>query len=391
MSKNINNLFKIKSAIVKNYVNSLTLADQKSTDWHISRRKNIGGSEIYKLLRHTKSSLFELGKSKLNLDSTNWTIAPICWGNIFEPVITLYTEYIYKTTIYETGSIQGNNRCSNSPDGLGVINHEGIPKITLFEFKCPWSREIDAKKKIPKNYEYQMLHGMHVIPITEIAVYAEAVFRRCPLSQFKYKSKCECTTKEYPTLNELKDHLPDSIVNQTNCKCAHRHNDRYNDSGHNNDYFLHNEDVKACGLIFIYQTDEQFFHVDVLNEIDQENNYIDFGQYNNYYKLVQNYNYVSFEYSDICLNLDNLTQFKTEEIEKFKKYKQDNYYHFVGILPWKLFKYNSKYVHPNYEHTNSYQEKTKQFMEKIDHIRDNYPNEIHEEKLNEMIEEFTQK
>ena len=56
-------------------------------------------------------------------------------------------------------------------DGIAAVKNY----IILFEFKCPFSRIPDDK--IPIHYEYQVKAGLDTIPIADMGIYAEAVFR----------------------------------------------------------------------------------------------------------------------------------------------------------------------------------------------------------------------
>jgi hypothetical protein len=51
------------------------------------------------------------------------------------------------------------------------------PRIALFEFKCPFNRIPDGK--IPGYYLPQVKTGLDIIPIVDVGLYVEAVFRRC--------------------------------------------------------------------------------------------------------------------------------------------------------------------------------------------------------------------
>ena len=173
---------------------------QGGEEWLDKKRKTIGGSEMASLIG---SSIFkgvrELIESKVGI--TKWSgDYRTHWGNLFEPVIQTFIEYdknikIIGTEIWILGQSQ---RQSYSPDGLStmMINYEHtieekqpdgtviqriviLPeeKTVLHEFKCPFSRH--PGREPPKWYVPQVKTGLDTIPIADVGLYTEAIFRRC--------------------------------------------------------------------------------------------------------------------------------------------------------------------------------------------------------------------
>jgi hypothetical protein len=167
------------------------LPPQGSLAWKRSRDASdnlppiIGGSEIHKIAKGSASDKKELYKTKLGLSSFSGN-KYTRWGNLFEAMIQLYCDVIYKTKTYETGSIpglrdgSGNVIQSYSPDGVNVIDDE----ITLMEFKCPPSRVPDGK--VPPQYYSQPRTGACTIDIVEKCLFVDAAFRRCTYDDFDY-------------------------------------------------------------------------------------------------------------------------------------------------------------------------------------------------------------
>ena len=124
------------------------------------------------------------------------------WGTMFEDCVRKFTEDLFNTKIYETGSIPYNidNTFQFSPDGLGVVNTNGN-KIALFEFKCPMKRQL--KHYIPGYYIPQVKMGLSVLQdLVDLGLYCEFIIK-------------PCTEKQYNTIGHLDD--PESI--ECVCRC----------------------------------------------------------------------------------------------------------------------------------------------------------------------------
>ena len=95
-----------KLELLHNFINKYKyLPIQGSAEWLKSRSETIGGSEISTILGlNPYQNVKQLIKQKTGL--TTFKKAPPLWfGNIFEYILQQYTEYIFDTKIYETGSI----------------------------------------------------------------------------------------------------------------------------------------------------------------------------------------------------------------------------------------------------------------------------------------------
>lgn len=240
VSKNILNVFKqldinILLKKIKNkqqklifYINFYKhLPKQGSAEWIKSKNggnikpPTIGGSEMYDFIHSTGSFAFR----KIFQTGIEPNIH-LLWGNIFEEVIANIFDCIFKTDDFvmgesiEMGSIPGikfNNEHvqSYSPDRIMYISKQqllnvvfsnfnsadiklfehnkeyicdNMPNklIVLNEFKCPTVR-------IPKGdlyfkYKYQPQTGMHTIPVIDISLFADNVFRKCSINDFKFNT-----------------------------------------------------------------------------------------------------------------------------------------------------------------------------------------------------------
>jgi hypothetical protein len=206
------------------------LPSQGGANWLLGRALGIGGSEMsvltdenqYKDMRNLIA-----GKVKLPEGAFNGSVATR-WGNIFEPVLTLYVEFLLNVKIFETGSIPGVLKRPDgkpvqnySPDGLAVakksdygyvidqtsqqyfnINDSSnkrfkeLPEelILLFEFKNPYMRL--PKGVVKRDYLAQPKAGMCTIPITDATLFVDGVLRKCSIRDFDltsaYDTKFHC-------------------------------------------------------------------------------------------------------------------------------------------------------------------------------------------------------
>jgi hypothetical protein len=164
------------------------LPEQGSDEWKADRTFFIGGSEA----EMCETSLATLVAYKIGLKTMPVMLAML-WGNFFENIIRTVCEVVCGTRIYEAGSIPSDEVPTlkkYSMDGMGctkfrLSNGRREYKITLFEFKCLYSR-IPVHGEIPKNYRPQVKGGMCDLSITEIALFVEGVFRLCNIDQLGY-------------------------------------------------------------------------------------------------------------------------------------------------------------------------------------------------------------
>jgi hypothetical protein len=192
------------------------LPAQGSPAWLESKRGNDrlpptwGGSEIGTLMEQNPYQRpKDLFATKLGMNKFNGNTATR-WGNLFEEVAFQITDYLFQTHTYETGSIPGlrdeagNVIQSYSPDRLGVIdkecfysriaalmsnpslpllaNEQATELLVLMEGKCPLTRV--PNDEIPAQYAFQPRLGAATIPITDICLFVDAMFRKCKVADF---------------------------------------------------------------------------------------------------------------------------------------------------------------------------------------------------------------
>mgnify|MGYP001610818173 CR=1 FL=1 len=107
------------------------LPEQGSEEWLASRLETIGGSEIATILGlNPYQTIKKLINQKIGLTKFS-KAAPLWFGNIMEYTLQQYTEIVFNTKIYETGSIQYEKSkfIKYSPDGISVIDKKKLYKI----------------------------------------------------------------------------------------------------------------------------------------------------------------------------------------------------------------------------------------------------------------------
>jgi hypothetical protein len=175
------------------------LPEQGTDEWLAVRRFSIGGSEMSTITGDGGfSNLKRLVAGKIGLSKFQGRLATR-WGKMFENVTTLFMEDVLDIDgkIQETSSIEGAIPGQRySPDGLAVIKmlcgkHIGGEYIEryeyltiLFEFKSPYSGIPNGK--IAKYYVPQVMTGMCSIPIADLALFVNNMFRKCSLKNFDY-------------------------------------------------------------------------------------------------------------------------------------------------------------------------------------------------------------
>lgn len=171
------------------------LPDQGTQEWLDLRRYNIGGSEMAAITKSGGfSNIKKIVSSKVGLTKFTGRTATR-WGRMFENVTILFMEEIFEIAgkgVRETSSLEGavsNQRYS--PDGLAVIKllcdygsgENAFQKAqyltVLFEFKSPYSGIPNGK--IANYYVPQVMTGLCSIPIADIALFVNCMYRKCPL------------------------------------------------------------------------------------------------------------------------------------------------------------------------------------------------------------------
>lgn len=181
---------------------------QHTDEWLVAKKTTVGGSTLAAVIGcnpydkdWVKSILTRVGHLPFSGGKIKCS-----WGNLFEDIIKIYVEGLYKTTVY------GDNifyhvadgpmakRVAYSPDGLCVISNDllrqkyrtryhtiaNLPQgefsNVLLEFKAPFNRRVD--ENIPEYYLPQPLMGMDVLRdkdgrVCDMSLFIEAIFRLC--------------------------------------------------------------------------------------------------------------------------------------------------------------------------------------------------------------------
>jgi hypothetical protein len=180
-------MYKIKLQQIKDFLRPYKHQPKQGSEaW--KEMRGIGGSELNQLLKDEKRLV---GQKVGLIKNMGDNILSCNWGSVFETTLRNVVSMVLQTPIFEATSIpsaevQGK---TYSMDGMGVVRYfcdevDGKPYNffmylnTLFEFKCPWSREI-IQGEIYADYIPQVLSGMCDLALPEIAMYIEGVFRIC--------------------------------------------------------------------------------------------------------------------------------------------------------------------------------------------------------------------
>jgi len=190
---------------------------QRTPEWEVDKKDNIGGSSIATIMGLGYSTLKQLiaerAKPRAEKPPVTSQIiadrAAMNWGTVFEDVLCTYVEKFYRCNIkgaelYYRDYEKYPNLCY-SPDGLGIFDvivdtaymevqtEDGIdyvpevtkrPTICLFEFKCPWTRIPTGRP--PNYYVPQVKMGLQMLGVPTHGVFIEAVFRHCSMQQLGF-------------------------------------------------------------------------------------------------------------------------------------------------------------------------------------------------------------
>jgi len=203
-----------------------------------------------------------------------------------------------------------------------------VPRIVLFEFKCPYSRIPNGS--VPDQYIPQVKTGLEIINIAHTSVFAEAVIRRCEWEHLGFNPKYDRT-----------------LVDKA--------------SGKN---------IIACGFIGFYsmRSGEMEIEYDRLEEMMRQEQYLandtnDLGSmtketFTRLMRLVD-MKCINTWYSDtIYPDMDEAILSK--ELEEFTGFASPFYV--WGILPWKMFRVDYHRVERTPGYLDPYREKITDLM-----------------------------
>lgn len=152
------------------------LPAQRSAEWLANRRYTIGGSEMGTITNENPyGDIRGLVEGHIGLRTFTGNINTY-WGSAIEGLVTRFLERRWGCRIHETGSLPGAIPTQKySPDGLVYLPSRD--KIILLEIKSAARRIADGK--VPRMYKPQVYAGLDSIPIADLAVFVDAMFRRC--------------------------------------------------------------------------------------------------------------------------------------------------------------------------------------------------------------------
>lgn len=178
-------MYKIKLEAIERFLEPYKNQPRQGSEaWKAMR--GIGGSELNMLLKDEKRLV---GQKVGLVRGMSDGILSCNWGSVLEATLRDITSRVLCTPIFEATSIPSVEVRGKtySMDGMGVVryfcdevNGRRYPCFmwltTLFEYKCPFTREI-RPGEIYADYIPQVLSGMSDLAIPEIALYVEGVFR----------------------------------------------------------------------------------------------------------------------------------------------------------------------------------------------------------------------
>jgi hypothetical protein len=402
-----------KIDILKKFINkNQHLAPQGSQEWLDMRVFNIGGSEMATITGDNGFSTMEqLIAQKVGLRNFKGNRATR-WGKLFEHITDDLTKLMLEITndmgIFETGSLEGAVAHQRySPDGLAVvklkcettINEEEIETdeycIVLFEYKSPFSSI--PTNKIPKYYLPQVKTGLCSIPITDLAIFVNNMYRKCSLGMFNFTEQYNIEFHDGDAKKKVKPTNPmamgiimfyqtddqrvkfqDTYANKISRDLVDQKPDDSDDSDDPGDFFQQIADNKHTDVNNIYS--RIFYH----------KNLIDFGEscgydfevmlqlYDDGLLSTKFYEPAVFrsEYYRIPFliaqgksqvdvrSVGDMIQDQRNNIDAFKELTEIGKYQ-IGYLPWKMFKSSMIYQDRDETYVQRYNDKIQDVIQVI--------------------------
>ena len=399
-----------KISILQNLINkNQHLAPQGSKEWLDMRVFNIGGSEMATITGDNGFSTMEqLVAQKVGLRNFTGNRATR-WGKLFEHITDDLTKIMLEITddmgIFETGSLEGavaNQRYS--PDGLAIVKLKcaitiGGEKIetdeyciVLFEYKSPFSSIPTGT--IPKYYLPQVKTGLCSIPITDLAIFVNNMYRKCSLDMFDFTERYNIEFHDGDVKKKVKPTNPIAMgiimVYQTDIqrskfqerysnKIADYDSDDSDDSDDPGSVFRHIEENKTnVNTSNIYS--RIFHHKDL----------IDFGESggHDFEIMLQLYDdgLLSTKFYEPCVfrseyhripilvaqeksqvnirPIVDMIQSQRNNIHSFKELSNKTW-HPIGYLPWKMFKSSMIFQERDDTYVQRYNEKIQDVIQTI--------------------------
>ncbi len=341
------------------------LPEQGSKEWLASRLETIGGSEIATILGlNPYQTIRKLINQKIGLTKFS-KAAPLWFGNIMEYTLQQYTEIIFDTKIYETGSIQYEKSkfIKYSPDGISVINKNKLSKglnilsdndflnlinprsnfdnehddykdelLILFEFKNPYMRVLKSNE-IPVYYKPQPQLGLEVIDICEVSIFIESVFRFCSFNDIILQNNKYNTRYHYDKIRYINKPIAFSAFSLYYDK--NNYNQEFNNLLSNIMHYLQNNDIHK------YDT-SNISEYKIINAIME--NIVDHKDIKIIYHDMYINNKADYdkEKKDLYYfdKYNNINKFKSEVKRKKKDIKSNKNNVYLGCFCYKMFNIN---------------------------------------------------
>jgi hypothetical protein len=365
-----------KRALIDFLDENKDLPIQGSAEWLQSRSGTIGGSEISTILNINKyQSVKQLIEQKAGISSFKKS-APLWFGNLFEYILQQYTEKLFDTKIYETGSIpyKKSKLIKYSPDGVALINKNKLKKflndddydnkifnlsnfknnssewdkkelLVLFEFKNPFMRVIKPNE-IPIYYINQPKLGMEVIDICEVSIFIESVFRFCSYTDIIKINKSTGSNLTDYDINNMYNRYYHFDRNKFNNKTlAYGSFSVYYESKNNSTHLL-----QIINNLVEYMMNNNNIHQYDLSAIKDKK------IINSIMENIIDYKDLKIIYHDICINTNindddeessfyfnkynNKNKYKNEIIENKLKICDDKNLEYLGIISFKMLDIN---------------------------------------------------
>ena len=208
----------LQQKIIQLKIESNKMPEQRSNKWLEMRKFGFGGSEVASLLGinpYMKEK--DLIRQKIGIVETKWNGNIYTrWGVVQEENTKRFIELIFNMNIEEINILKGAiDGQLYSPDGIGVVNlryfdyemSKALNKYfyTLFEFKAPFCRIPSGI--IPKEYMPQIQSGLSVIDDIDNALFVNALYRMCSLTQFGLNNSYNIN---FHSSDKNKNYKPDS-------------------------------------------------------------------------------------------------------------------------------------------------------------------------------------
>jgi putative phage-type endonuclease len=141
----------------------LPVVEQRTPEWYDMRQGMMTASDLAQALGKGKFATqkdFFVKKAGYETQTFDYSIPPLKWGTMYEPVATAFYEHLARKKVHEFGLLKhpALDWFGCSPDG---ITEDGV----MLEIKCPYRRKITGE--VPQQYYYQVQGQLEVCGLEE--------------------------------------------------------------------------------------------------------------------------------------------------------------------------------------------------------------------------------